>query len=51
MRWIWSGLLMTGLLLVLWGVFDTPQAATPDPMRTCGEDGTPVPPPPIRPPS
>lgn len=43
MRWIWSGVLMAGLLLVLWSVFDKPQTVTPEPVQTCGEDGTPLP--------
>lgn len=56
MRLILSGVLMTGLLLVLWGVFDAGRAGasgTPDNTRCYGEDGTPVPPPPLppRPPS
>lgn len=52
MRWIWSGVLTTGLLLVLWGVFEaggqSGTTGTSDPVRYCGEDGTPVPPPPLR---
>lgn len=47
MRWIWSGVLMTGLLLVLWGAFEasgqTGTAGTPDTTRYYGEDGTPLP--------
>jgi len=47
MRWIWSGFLVMGMLLVLWGVFEAPQDMTADPTtRYYGEDGTPVPPPP-----
>jgi hypothetical protein len=53
MRWIWSGVLTAGLLLVLWGVFEAggPSGATgtSDTVRCYGEDGTPVPPPPLGP--
>ncbi len=50
MRWVWSGVLMAGLLLVLWGVFES-QQATPDPTRYYWEDGTPPPTQPPKPPS
>jgi hypothetical protein len=43
MRWIWSGVLMTGLLLVLWGAFEAGQTETSDPIHAYGEDGTPLP--------
>ncbi len=43
MRWIWSGLLMAGMLLVLWNVLEARQAPTPDPTRYY-EDGTGFPP-------
>ncbi len=52
MRWIWSGVLLIGMLLILWGVFETSQGMAPDPTRYYGEDGTPLPPPdPPKPPS
>ena len=41
MRSIWSGVLMMGMLLVLWGVFEARQDTTSDPTRYYGEDGTP----------
>ncbi len=51
MRWIWSGVLMTGLLLVLWGAFEAggqsgtagETSGTPGTVRYYGEDGTPLP--------
>jgi hypothetical protein len=45
MRWIWSGVLMVGMLLILWGVFEARQDVPSNP-TVYGEDGTPVPPPP-----
>ena len=45
MRWVWSGVLMAGLLLILWDVFDSRESTTPDATRYYGEDGTPLPPP------
>ena len=53
MRLMLSGVLMTGLLLVLWGVFEaggqSGTTGSPDTVRYYGEDGTPVPPPPLPP--
>lgn len=48
MRWVWSGVLIFGLLLILWSVMDAPQngtAGTSGDVTTLGEDGTPIPPP------
>jgi hypothetical protein len=44
MRSIWSGVLMVGMLLVLWGVFEASRGTAPGPSRYYGEDGTPFPP-------
>jgi hypothetical protein len=43
MRSIWSGVLMAGLLLVLWGVFEARRSTPSDPTRYYWEDGTPPP--------
>ncbi len=46
MRFVWTGVLMMGMLMILWGVFEARQGdVTSDPMRYYGEDGTPLPPP------
>jgi len=44
MRSIWGGVLMVGMLLVLWGVFEANRGPAPDQTRCYGEDGTPFPP-------
>jgi hypothetical protein len=46
MRWIWSGVLMAGLLLILWGVVDTGSSysSAKGGSPRAYEDGTPIPP-------
>ncbi len=46
MRWIWSGVMFTGMLLVLWGVVEAQKTPTTNPIHY-SEDGAGFPPFPI----